>query len=38
MERKLLTKRGRAAYKQRGATIEAVFGQMVMRGLVRFLL
>ena len=36
MERKLLTKRGRAAYKQRGSTIEAVFGQMVMRGLVRF--
>jgi len=38
MERKLLTKRGREAYKQRGSTIEAVFGQMVMRGLVRFLL
>ncbi len=36
MERKLLTKRGREAYKQRGSTIEAVFGQMVMRGLVRF--
>jgi len=38
MERKLLTKRGREAYKQRGSTIEPVFGQMVMRGLVRFLL
>ena len=38
MERKLLTKRGREAYKQRGATIEPVFGQMVMQGLVRFLL
>lgn len=38
MERKLLTKRGRAAYKQRGSTIEPVFGQMVMRGLVRFML
>lgn len=36
MERKLLTKRGREVYKQRGSTIEAVFGQMVMRGLVRF--
>ena len=38
MERKLLTKRGREAYKQRGSTIEPVFGQMVMQGLVRFLL
>jgi transposase len=38
MERKLLTKRGREAYRQRGPTIEAVFGQMVMRGLTRFLL
>jgi len=38
MERKLLTKRGKEAYRQRGSTIEAVFGQMVMRGLVRFLL
>jgi len=38
MERKLLTKRGHEAYKQRGSTIEPVFGQMVMRGLVRFLL
>jgi len=38
MERKLLTKRGKAAYKQRGSTIEPVFGQMVMRGLTRFML
>lgn len=38
MERKLITKRGRAAYRQRGATIEPVFGQMVMRGLTRFVL
>lgn len=38
MERKLLTQRGRAAYRQRGGTIEAVFGQMAMRGLNRFLL
>lgn len=38
MERKLLTKHGREAYRQRGPTIEAVFGQMVMRGLTRFLL
>lgn len=38
MERKLLTKRGREAYRQRGSAIEAVFGQMVMRGLTRFLL
>ena len=30
MERKLLTKQGREAYKQRGSTIEPVFGQMVM--------
>jgi len=36
MERKLLTKRGREAYRQRGSTIEPVFGQMVMRGLERF--
>ena len=36
MERKLLTRRGRAAYRQRGATIEAVFGQMAMRDLNRF--
>ena len=38
MERKLLTRRGGAAYRQRGGTIEAVFGQMAMRGLNRFLL
>ncbi len=36
MERKLRTKRGRAAYKERGSTIEPVFGQMEMRGLSRF--
>ena len=36
MERKLLTRRGKEAYKQRGATIEPVFGQMAMRNLVRF--
>jgi hypothetical protein len=36
MERKLLTKRGQAAYRQRGSTIEAVFGQMALRGLNRF--
>jgi hypothetical protein len=38
MERKLRTKRGRAVYRQRSGTIEPVFGQMVMRGLTRFLL
>lgn len=38
MERKLLTRRGRAAYRQRGPTIEAVFGQMTMRGLTRFVM
>ena len=38
MERKLLTKRGRSVYRQRGSTIEAVFGQMVTRGLTRFVL
>lgn len=38
MERKLLTKRGREAYKQRGSTIEPVFGQMGTRGLREFLL
>ncbi len=38
MERKLLTRRGKTAYRQRGSTIEAVFGQMAMRGLNRFLL
>ncbi len=36
MERKLLTRRGRQAYKERGSSIEAVFGQMAMRGLSRF--
>lgn len=38
MERKLLTKRGKQAYKQRGQTIEAIFGQMATRGLNRFCL
>ncbi len=38
MERKLLTKRGKAAYRQRGTTIEPVFGQMKTRGLRGFLL
>lgn len=38
MELKLLTKKGKAGYKQRGSTIEPVFGQMVMRGLTRFML
>lgn len=38
MERKLLTKRGKTAYRQRGASIEAVFGQMSTRGLTRFLM
>ena len=35
MERKLLTQRGKSAYKQRGSTIEPVFGQMSLRGLNR---
>jgi len=38
MERKLLTKRGREAYKERSQTVEPVFGQMVMRGSGSFLL
>ena len=38
MERKLKTERGRAAYRQRGSTVEPVFGQMVTSGLVRFAL
>lgn len=38
MERKLRTRRGREAYRERGSTIEPVFGQMEMRGLSRFLL
>lgn len=38
MERKLLTRRGKEAFRQRGSTIEAVFGQMAMRGLTCFLL
>lgn len=38
MERKLKTERGREAYRQRGSTVEPVFGQMVTSGLVRFAL
>jgi len=39
MERKLLTKRGRATYKKRSQTVEPVFGQIKdARGCDRFLL
>ena len=38
MERKLLTKQGRAVYRQRGSTVEPVFGQMSNRGLNRFVM
>lgn len=38
MERKLLTKKGREAYRQRKSSVEPVFGQMVMRDLTRLLL
>jgi transposase len=39
MERKLATKRGRAAYKKRSQTVEPVFGQVkYARGIDRFLL
>lgn len=38
MERKLRTKRGKAAYKERSPTVEPVFGQNVNRGLSRFVL
>lgn len=39
MERKLKTKKGKALYRQRGMTVEPVFGQMKScRGLRRFLL
>ncbi len=38
MERKLLTKRGRALYKKRSQTVEPVFGQIKeTRGCDRFL-
>jgi transposase len=37
MERKLITNHGKDVYKTRGPSIEAVFGQMVMRRLTRFL-
>lgn len=36
MEAKLEKKEGKAAYAQRGSTVEPVFGQMVTRGLDRF--
>ena len=36
MDAKLATEDGKAAYAQRGSTIEPVFGQMVTRGLDRF--
>lgn len=38
MERKLLTKAGREIYKERGPSVECVFGQMYGRGLNDFLL
>lgn len=38
MEAKLGSEEGKAAFAQRGSTIEPVFGQMEMRGLRRFLL
>ncbi|HEX2206715.1 MAG TPA: transposase, partial [Longimicrobium sp.] len=36
MEAKLEKEEGKAAYAQRGSTVEPVFGQMVTRGLERF--
>jgi transposase len=36
MERKLLTKRGREAYRTRGPVVEGTFGQQVVRGLTAF--
>jgi hypothetical protein len=36
MEAKLESEEGKAAYAQRGSTVEPVFGQMVTRGLERF--
>ena len=36
MDAKLETEEGKAAYAQRGSTVEPVFGQMVTRGLERF--
>lgn len=38
MERKLRTQRGREAYRERGLTVEPVFGQMDGRGLNNLLL
>jgi len=38
MERKLLTKRGRALYKKRGQIVEPVFGQIkTCRGILKFM-
>jgi transposase len=38
MERKLLTKRGRALYKKRGQIVEPVFGQIkICRGILKFM-
>jgi transposase len=36
MDAKLESEEGKAAYAQRGSTVEPVFGQMVTRGLERF--
>ena len=38
MERKLLTKAGRAKYRLRQQVVEPVFGQIRNKGLIRFLL
>ncbi len=38
MERKLRTKRGKEAYRQRSPSVEPVFGQHTHRGLLRFFL
>jgi len=38
MRKRLKTETGRAIYKQRGSTVEAVFGQMYERGLNRYLM
>lgn len=38
MERKLLTRAGKEAYRSRGSTVEATFGQQVTRGLTSFIL
>ncbi len=36
MKRKLMTKRGRARYRQRQQVVEPVFGQIKNKGLIRF--